>query len=78
MSVIPVEVKTVSSLKNSHRVPAKQWGRWSAQARRVFNDVYSAMIGDQDMFLHPKASPLPETHWKTTAWNAAWTAASAV
>lgn len=78
MAVTPVQIKTTSSTNNLYRVPAKQWNRWSAVARRVFNETYSAMVGDQDMFLHPKAQPLPETQWKTTAWNAAWIAALAV
>jgi hypothetical protein len=73
-----VEVKTTSTTRNVNRVPVKQWAKWSPTARRVFNATHLAMTTDQDLFLHPKATPLPNTQWSTTAWNAAWIAAEAV
>ena len=63
--------------KNRYRVPKKQWSRWNEDQRRVFNHVHSAMTGNQDLFMHPKAEPVPVDHWKTTSWNAAWEAATA-
>jgi hypothetical protein len=63
--------------RNKFKVPPKQWRRWSALARTVFNRVYDAME-DQSVYLHPKATPALERHWKTTRWNAAWVAADAV
>lgn len=63
--------------RNRHDVPAKVWMRWSAKAREVFNAVYRTM-GDQSLFLHPKATPAKREHWSTTRWNAAWIAADAV
>ena len=65
------------SVTNKHRVPGKQWRRWTASAQRVFNEVYCRMRDSQSMFLHPKASPQTPDHWNTTAWNAAWIAADA-
>jgi hypothetical protein len=47
-------------------------------ARKTFNQTYDIMFNDQKLFLHPKAPSQDEDHWKTTAWNAAWTAADAV
>lgn len=64
------------AITNRHKVPAKQWKRWSDHARHVFNAVFAGMA-DQPLFLHPKATPAKREHWKTTRWNAAWTAADA-
>lgn len=63
--------------KNAHKVPAKQWRRWNSDGRRVFNELYGAMMDDQTVFQHPKAGEVPAKHWATTAWNAAWVAADA-
>lgn len=64
---------------NSHKVNAKQWRKWNAKQRTLFNGVYEDIkkIGS-DLFLHPttvqrKISP---KEFDTLAWNAAWTAAS--
>lgn len=51
---------------------------WSLEARRVFHYVYDFMLLNPDSFRHPDAAEIPEEHWKTTAYNAAWTAANAV
>lgn len=78
MAIERVEVKGVKeSRANLYRVPVKQWDKWSAVGRQVFNEVYSSMVGNQWLFLHPKQEKMSRSHWKTTAWNAAWTAASA-
>ncbi len=63
--------------RNVQKVPAKQWRRWSEQARRIFNAVFAEMA-DQKLFLHPKARAVPRALWRTTRWNAAWVAADAV
>lgn len=62
---------------NRYKVPEGQWRKWSKQARAVFNEVYRNMRSSQWAFLHPDAELTKRTHWRTTAWNAAWTAASA-
>lgn len=62
---------------NHHRVPKKQWDKWSWIARTTFNALYSEMIQFQCCFVHPKAAVIPCEHWKTIAWNAAWIAATA-
>jgi hypothetical protein len=63
---------------NRHHVPKKQWSKWSIAGRKVFNEVYSSMVQNAGLFLHPKQGKIPATMWKTTAWNAAWTAASSL
>jgi hypothetical protein len=63
---------------NVHKVPQKQWRKWSYHAKRVFNELFSAMSRNQWTFTHPKAEERPATQWNTTAWNAAWLAADAV
>lgn len=65
--------------QNKHGVPLKQWRKWSALARKVFNDVFSTMAKNRTLFLHPAQlkAGVAHKHWKTTAWNAAWTAADA-
>jgi hypothetical protein len=66
-------------VKNKHKVPKKQWNKWSNFARRVFNDMmYSMRPKLQFAFLHPGAMPMAQEHWQTVRWNAAWSAAEAV
>lgn len=65
------------SESNNHKVPLKQWKRWTPAARKVFNETYETMLENQGLFLHPKSAAIPQAQWKTTAWNAAWTAADA-
>lgn len=60
--------------KNSHKVPKKQWRRWSPVAQGTFNRVYRLM-SQVNMYLHPKAPKPKFSHWQTVRWNAAWTAA---
>lgn len=65
-------------VKNKHKVPVKQWNKWSNHARRVFNDMmYSLRPSMQFAFLHPDANAAPLEHWQTTRWNVAWVAAEA-
>lgn len=72
-----VIVKFTESRANVYRVPVKQWRKWSPVARQVFNEVYSSMVKNREFFLHPKQQIPSRDHWKTTAWNAAWTSATA-
>lgn len=65
------------SRANLYHVPGKTWREWTAQARSVFNLVYSTMRPNQKLFIHPKAPPASREHWSTVAWNAAWIAARA-
>jgi len=61
---------------NKHKVPTRQWTKWSNHARKVFNNVYQSMRPTmQFAYTHPMAAPVPKKHWDTTRWNAAWTAA---
>ena len=73
-----VEIKTAKrSAANRYKVPVRQWRKWSPEDRERFNEVYSAMVSNQRLFLHPAQKPVKRELWKTTAWNAAWTAAGA-
>lgn len=63
------------NVRNRYKVPKKTWSRWSLAARSAFNAVFAPMINNRWVFQHPKAAPLPKEHWRTTAFNAAWTAA---
>ena len=66
-------------VKNKHKVPVKQWNKWSNHARRVFNEMYYSLRPSMQLqFLHPDALPASKEHWGTTRWNVAWTAAEAV
>lgn len=78
MATEKVNVQFTESRANIYRVPEKQWRRWGITARQVFNDVLSSMVKNQSLFLHPDQPKASKSHWRTTAWNAAWTAASAV
>ena len=78
MAVEKVEIKGVMrSRSNLYHVPVRQWRKWDARARQVFNEVYSSMSRNQWTFLHPHQDKISKRMWKTTSWNAAWTAASA-
>jgi hypothetical protein len=77
MAVETVEIRYTESRQNTYNVPQKQWRKWSPASRQVFNEVYSSMRGDQMMYKHPQAGTDSRAHWKTTCWNAAWTAADA-
>lgn len=68
----------MSSSDNTHKVPLKQWRKWTPAARKVFNETYDTMLNNQGLFQHPKTAAVPQAQWTTTAWNAAWTAADAV
>lgn len=74
---IEVQVAKRSS-SNRYKVPLRQWKRWSPLGRAVFNEMYSTMKMNHEFFLHPNAVKARATHWTTTCWNAAWTAADAV
>jgi hypothetical protein len=63
------------AVPNKHRVGVRKWRRWSEVGQRVFNDTYSFMRRNQDLFLHPDTAKTPARRWDTTAWNAAWIAA---
>lgn len=62
---------------NVNRVPRAQWRKWGSQARKVFNEVYSSLYMNRLLTCHPKAPEIPQHHWRTIAWNAAWLAADA-
>lgn len=64
-------------MTNTYRVPKKQWQKWNATARKVFNEVYGTMSKNPWVFLNPSTKTAPPG-WKITAWNAAWVAADAV
>lgn len=62
---------------NKHKVGSGFWNKWSNTAKRVFNKTFERMLGNQSVFMHPKASPMSRQHWRTVAWNAAVVAAFA-
>lgn len=66
--------------RNSYKVPLKQWRKWNKQARKVFNALYSHMIGSPWAFQSPAvvAMKLNKRQWNATAWNASWIAADAI
>jgi hypothetical protein len=78
MAIEIVELKGIVTEGNRYKVPLKKWRKWSASARRVFNETYSAMANNQMTFLHPQQDKISGRLWRTTAWNAAWIAADAV
>jgi hypothetical protein len=67
-----VEVRVV---RNKYKVPLKQWKKWSLDSKLLFNLVYSQMVNNQFLYTHPKGIINKQWAWRTTAYNAAWTAA---
>jgi len=60
---------------NIYGVGKRKWKNWPDICQRVFNETFGVMQENQYLFLHPKADKHSVDHWRTTAWNAAWTAA---
>ena len=67
-----------TAIRNSFKVPQKQWCKWSGLARSVFNRVYDFAFNSIELLNHPKAPVLTPAWAKTLAWNTAWIAADAV
>ncbi len=65
-------------MRNKHKVPLKQWRRWSLVAQGVFNDTFDAMRPLRPDFFHPTAQVQTVEQWRTTCFNAAWIAAESV
>lgn len=65
----------LTPIDNTHKVPKRQWKKWGEAARRRFNQLFELMTDHQNFFTHPKAAEIPASHWRTTAWNAAFMAA---
>lgn len=61
--------------KNTHNVPRRQWKKWTLVGQSTFNMLYSHMKDSQQLYVHPMSQMVPDFHFKTTAWNAAWMAA---
>lgn len=63
---------------NKFKVRKNVWSGWTLVAKHVFNKTYESMTKDPELFLHPNLVSQPRTpkEWETTAWNAAWIAAS--
>lgn len=47
---------------------------WSDEQSRLFTRVFRAM-GTQEAVAHPEAQRMPDDHWHTIIFNAAYTAA---
>lgn len=65
-------------MNNIYKVPKKVWNEWTTLQQLTFNNVYAAVIDDQEIFIHPKSDPCRQEYWTTTAWNMAWIAADSV
>ena len=63
--------------ENTHKVSARKWRNWPDICQRVFNETFETMEQNQTLFLHPETPWQYGDKWRTTAWNAAWTAADA-
>ncbi len=64
-------------MTNTFRVPKKQWGKWSALARKVFNEVFATVRDNAPVLFPPGLNRLPAHLVKIIAWNTAWVAADA-
>lgn len=61
---------------NRHKVPLKQWNKWSNHAKRVFNWMMMELRPSrQTLLVHPQAAIVHKDHWQTIRWNASWLAA---
>lgn len=65
-------------IKNEFKVPQKSWGSWTIVAKHVFNKTMHSMMRDPQFYIHTelKDREVDLKHFRVTAWNAAYTAAS--
>lgn len=61
---------------NCFGVSAREWKKWTPDARETFNELYVAMGLQKQVNGHPKAAQIDPTAWDTIRHNAAWLAAS--
>lgn len=64
-------------MANKYKVPQKQWRKWGALARGVFNEVYYTIRNNDQVLFPEKAQGLPRPTLRVMAWNIAWIAADA-
>jgi hypothetical protein len=76
---MPEELSASEACGNINNVPSRQWRQWNQQARFIFNTVFNEMSNQKVIThpRHPKQSDMPDDHWRTIRWNAAWIAADA-
>ena len=74
---MPTSNDLSATVPNPNRVSKKQWVKWSARARRTFNETYRFIYDNQDLMTDPKMARVAPDHWKTISWNAAWITAAA-
>lgn len=60
-------------MKNKFKVQERVWRKWTPEAQKLFNELYSSMK-DQSIYVSPKMAMWVD--WDVTRWNAAWMAAS--
>ena len=63
------------AVRNLYKVPVKEWRKWNAAEKQLFNSTYSHMYKNYDFYTHPNQEKPKHFHWKVLAWNAAWMAA---
>lgn len=62
-------------MENLYGVSNRQWKKWNNSEQKLFNKLYNYMYKNQKLLIHPEVDATTLSHWKTTAWNAAWMAA---
>ncbi len=62
---------------NYYRVQKHTWKKWTPEGRQLFNEIYK-VFRVQNNVNHPEATKIPQAHWETLRWNAAWLAASLI
>lgn len=68
----------LNRVKNSYRVPKRQWNKWNANAQMTFNSLFHFSMNNPKMMRHPAMKHILSPHWETIAWNHAWIAADCV
>jgi hypothetical protein len=57
--------------KNTHKVPKKQWAKWSKQEQAVFNRLWCRLCPG----VLPPAAKMTQRQFNILRWNVCWTAA---
>lgn len=59
-------------MRNTYRVPKKQWNRWSSQAKEMFNVTYRLIKENAEHLYPPGRCNLIPKELSVLAWNVAW------
>lgn len=62
---------------NVYKVPAKQWNKWSVDAKVHFNNLFGGVAQAKDILI-PHGKDISDKAWQVACWNICWLSADGV